>query len=508
MILSPLRFNNSQSFYDFINRLQNSGLVQIVTINDRQKIVRTSSQNLESKFLKANDNNIYFLDDVLNFLHQEPVESLSKLSIRFRDSQHKEVTLAQIKSDLTLCNELQSSKEPVLLMERMNPVLYSSSPFPSLSQLKDILKAKAQYANAPFHDSVKGAKSRLDLILKISLVSKSLMTLTGNEIIPIPTPFQATELITHINKDLLKITIIEEIKLKLYLLNKIEQSTNLQKKAELTRWVDELDANISNIKEIQDNLLKILTDQRDKIQKAKNKFHQIVQNDATLNTIHNKIRDFKNKIQVQEHDLERLESNYKILKPLAVYGVMVGLPVLALVGVIIVSGLLLPAMYFAMALAFISVILITLGLLSQTQLFTNKITDGLTQLQGSIEANFDNTLEQKRYEINHLKSQVGTLEIDVKFASDFVVVEPSLNLSLDNMNLLNNEIEADMQEIEQLEGKDGSQNKKKSTDKVFTSNAGNISLFSRVSKSLPLPDRALHSVRQLSRSNSNVELSM
>ncbi|MBL7481724.1 hypothetical protein [Legionella bononiensis] len=508
MILSPLRFNNSQSFYDFIIRLQNSGLVQIVTINGRQKIVRASLQNLESKFLKANDNNIYFLDDVLEFLHQETAESLSHSSIRFIDSQHKEVTLSQIKSDLTLCNELQGSKEPVLLMERMNPVLYSSSPFPSLDKLEDVLNAKTKYANAPFHDSVKGAKNRLGLILNISLVSKSLMTLTGNEIIPIPTPFQATELITHINKDLLKITIIEEIKLKLYLLNQIEQSTNLQKKAELTRWVDELDVNISNIKEIQHNLSEILTDQRDKIQKAKNKFLQIVHHDATLYTIHNKIRDLKNKIQVQEQDLQRLESNYKILKPLAVYGVMVGLPVLAVAAVIFVSGLLLPTMYFAMALAFISVILITLGLLSQTQLFTNKITDGLTQLQGSIEAKFDNTLEQKRSEINHLKSQVATLEIDVKFASDFVEVEPSLNLSLDNMSLLNNEIEADLQEIEQIEGKDGTQNKKKSDAKLFASNAGNISIFSRVSKSLPLPGRTPPSEHQLSRSNSNVELSM
>ncbi|KTD49274.1 hypothetical protein [Legionella quateirensis] len=505
MILSPLRFNNSQSFYKFIKRLQKSRLLEIETNNGLQKMTSSTSPHLGSKFLKANDNNIYFLDDVFKFLKQESPESINQSSIRFFDLQNNEVTLAQLKSDLTLCTELQWSKEPVLLMERMNPVLYSSSPFPSLGKLEDVLNAKTQYANASFHNSVKSAKNLLDLILNMSLLSKSLLNLTGTEIIPIPAPFQTTQLITHIKKDLLKITLIEEIKLKHYLLNQIELSKDQQKKSELTHWVDELDVNISNIKEIQHNLSKILTNQRDKIQKAKNKYLQIVQNDATLYTIHNKIRDLKNKIQVQEHDLERLESNYTILKPLAVYGVMVGLPVLAVAAVIIVSGIVLPSLYFAIALAFISLILITLGLLSQTQLFTHKFTDGLTQLQGSIEAKFDNTLEQKRSEINHLKSQVGTLEIDVKFASDFVEIEPSLNLSLENINLLNDEIEADLHEIEQIEGTAGTQNKTKSTDRVFTSKAGDVSLFSRGIKSLPL-ERTQNVEPQIRRSNSNAEL--
>ncbi|RUR18396.1 hypothetical protein ELY21_08025 [Legionella sp. km535] len=503
MMLSPIRFKNAQSFYDFLNRLHHSDLIKLVTNNG--KIICPSVPQLASKFIQANDNNIYFRDDIKSFLEQASADEINNTSVRFFDAQNREISLAQIKSDLTLMNELQWSKEPVLLMQRMNSIFYSSTPMPSLGSRKDVLKAKLMYWNEQFRGTVQAAKSHLEFILDLSSISKSLMTITGDEIITVPAPYQGADLIAPLVKDLLKITAIEEIKLKSKLVTEIQQSTNQQKNSELTSWVNELDVNIANVKAIQHYLIQILTEQREKIQKAKNKFHQLVQHDGNGEAIVKKIADLKEKINEQVQALNRLESNYKTLKPLAVFAAVAGLPILAITGVIIVCGLLLPTMYFGAALAFISFSLITFAFITQTRLATNKITDGLTQLQEGIEATFDNTLDQKRTELKQLKRQVSTLELDVQFVSDFGKAEESLNWSLGNITLQISDIEKDLLEIELVEKLDEAQSKEKSSVKLFTTDAGDVTLFSR---SLPLPEREHIHDHQLRRSNSTDGLSM
>ena len=472
MNLEPVRFKNTKDLLSFIDRLYKSGHITLGTKDNQQKITSVSEQ-FNTLFLKSRDGSIYLLEDVQQFVQEASDEDIAATKASFVIAkknkgflpqidallqnlkeargddiasskanstiaeEDKTVTLAQIKADSGLYAQIERDTSLVSSITMINLTIYSYTEFPSLKTIKDIKAAKEVFDNTNVHRGVKSSISGLSIGQSIGSIFISLNKLIFTIAEEYPLPKKVSELFQRTNLDILRLALTQEAKLKAHILTQRALSSNQQEIEELNKWISELDKNNEKTKELLQNIKKFLNNQCDKIKTAQTKYKVLTQNPLSPE----ELLQQKNALLVQaaerKKQLERLEKKeklYNVLKPIAVYGTLIG-PLLLLA-----AGLLTVTLLFIPVLLPLTVLILT-GLVGLTFWFSSDIQD-------RIEDKFSLYNERMAIESN---DDEALIELNMKFVEYFSPIEKDLELCAMEYRAFVETVEADLQEIALLD---------------------------------------------------------
>ena len=470
MILNPLRFKTAQDVDHFIKRLQMSGLISIETKEGQQYISSSSYLTLGKNLLKANENAIYFLDDVQQFLKNASSEEINASTIVFSSSTIQKITLAEIKEHpKNTLSSLQWSAEPLFIIKRLNPAAFSTQPFPVLTTAEDIKKARTVFDNSDLYFAMNMIYNNVKFIEQ--LPPKSLLKETE---MSIPIPSKVVNFINYFNIDILKITLIQEIKLKSHLLNQMNSLKNQQEKDMLNQWIKVIDENNLKTKTLFKLLINFTKYHHDKTEVAKLKYQQIITSDPTLEKTKNQIADLISEAKIQKKQLKKQQSLFNILKPLAVYSLLIGLPIVAfslsLTLLVFLAPVLLPPTLIACGLT-----LLLLGTLMLTTSLGNTLTRGISNIKKSIEEKF--SLEEKLTKIEAIKAEYEVLQSHVNFATEYSKVEKELDATDKENNAIKITLDTNLLEINGIEVTEQLKSDKITPDAASNHSINDVSLF-------------------------------
>lgn len=452
-MLQPIRFKNSQELTQFINRLHTMGLIEINNSKEGHVTIEPAQTSLSAQFLKAEDGNIYFLADVQEFLQHASNEEIQATQINLFTVQKKSVTLAQLKADPGLLENLAVSREISTLILMLNPEIYTLPECTSVTGKEEISSKKQTYNNEALHSQIRLILSYKSLMKSVTDFNHLTHSLNGFKVVGhLPFPFQSADFISQPNKDIFRITIIQEKELKNQLLTALEQCEQQEEKDQLNLWIKEIEINTSKIKEVLQIIKTKLEEHQEMTQKSKEQYQEFTKDDPILEQKKNKIAALKAEIKNQETSLEKQRSLFATLKSVTVVGTFILIGLLATMALVI-TPLIALSLYPVTILTGIIGVGITLLSLSVLLVppLRARLSQGLLWIKNVIENQFDSRITIKETRLNDLKDEENLLNGQVDFCNAYDKLKEQLVGTVIDHGDLIREIESDLHEINDFE---------------------------------------------------------
>lgn len=403
-----------------------------------QFLVVVRSKSSSPSILKATDGNLYLVQDLKKYIDQASAEELGASSITFKSkgSDNKSITLAQIKENLDLIQTL----EPIdwvnsQFISKWNDKLYADVPFPALNTTEEINQAKKLYDNTSITAGTKLSSSMLQFGQDFTEFAQKLSD------IPIVTPIKLTDVINSMQKDFLKITLIQEAKLKLHLLNQRSNLTNQKDIDSVNQWIKEIEENNANTKELLKKIIAFLKHHQTRAKAAKAKYLQF--NPETMKGSKARLDELKEKEQKQQRLVDKLVERERILRNVVANVLFFGLPAVVIIALIVIPAV------FASPLIGLGVMALVLGLSAGAiALFAEKIASFYSTLPHKFNFSLGKSeaeqLEQMSIERNRLAK-------DVYFWNEYNKLDPELREMGGKDDALIEALETDLREIKTFE---------------------------------------------------------
>lgn len=316
MPLSALNFGQPEDFNQFINRLLALGYVDV-----------NGQASLQNKLLQADNQKIYFLDDVQEFLQTASDEEIQSSQIIFQTAQNEPVTLAQMKTEIfaekdspkpnrfssllqklslglfsssdkaeadAYYEKLQYINKYSELIEHLSIGLFSFSPNLSWYSASDVKLSKNEYQNDAFYNAIDVNQMITSFVSSLNLASSD----------KVPSPVNPNEGIDWITKDLLKVTCIQESKLKKHLQNERMKTRDELTLFEIDRWIKEINSHQSQTKKLLVEIREAAQEQLNRINSAHLIYQSHLAEDPEFVKANQKIADLKKKRAALEASLE------------------------------------------------------------------------------------------------------------------------------------------------------------------------------------------------------------
>jgi hypothetical protein len=414
MILQPISFKTPQDITKFLF------------------VLRSSSKR--PSILKAEDGNLYLIEDIKQYMSQASEDELNASRITFKNSENNPITLAQIKANLNLIKDLSTiSWETSQYISSWNDKLYSDSTLPSLKTVDEINNAKKSYNNTKVHVSIGHSKAVIPLLQIASNLSK---ILTGVEV---PNSLRSADFINSMQKDFLKITLIQEAKLKHHLLNQIKGLANQQDVDAINQWIKEIEENNSKTKELLQIVLDSLKNHQRITNAARLKYSQL--SESIIKENEAKIQELKKEEATQLELIDKLEKRERVLHRPTVNGIFFGVPILV-IAALSVSVSLIVTPFIGLVAAVVAV-----GLSAGIAfLFTESLISLYRTLFQKIDLSFLVSSDIKKLE--GMENQRSTLQKDVFFWNEYNKLDAQFRVTGGNHDALIGALESDLKEIE------------------------------------------------------------
>lgn len=412
MKLEPLHFSNVQDFNQLIAHLQELNLIHIHTQDNQQKITSASFQELKKHCFKSSENDIYLLEDIIKYLQETDEKDIRASRIAFITKDDRLITLKQIKADANLLSQLQQPTEMIKFLQVLNLNQYAYVSLPPINTTYEITKTKQFFDNSELFFSIAMQNNSLGLLISMLSYTQAIASLSIHQIITLPKALHYTDSIKF-TIALLEITLKQQIKLKSAILEKRAESKqdNLD---ELNKWIKEINENIAKINLFNQQLLAYCIQYIELAETLKSRFKLITTNDPTLE----KTRKALAKLTAE---IKRIHRN-ELLKSMAVYSVLIGLPLLLLATVSIVIYLFLP-------LTFMMIIPLLLGISLLTLLLTpfiDSLNESISKLYNILDNTFTLLFSAQEHSVIKLQNQVNQLQNDIIIAEGFPKISKEL----------------------------------------------------------------------------------
>ncbi|CEG56134.1 hypothetical protein [Legionella fallonii] len=424
MPLQPIRFKTAQELNDFLDYLET---LNLITLEDGA--VKTTPE-LDKQFIKASDGSIYLLNDLLQFLNEaseeeiaasEPSFFIGNAALIFNTANLKPVTLAQLKADPNLIEQLT----PVNLapiFSSLNPKLYSDDALPSLVGAKNIEEVKKSYNNERLSQLVIKASSSFSSLfpsletLSAASVGSLLPLVSLKKPMLVPFAFKGSDLFPDTLRDIYKITLMQQIKLKYRLLEELEVVPGLEEQQQLKQWIEAIDKENAAIKKLSSTVLEQLEVHTETVKEVQERYAKMLEEDPSGEKLKAEIEAKIKEAKELFDSAKNLEPIFDVLKPILVYSTMVALYVLFLAALIVT--LMLTAIWTA-PIPLLGLTLLAIESIA-APLLAIPLVMGIFELGQLIRNKFDDVLKEKYTKNQELSLEVVSLQVDELFRSTVV----------------------------------------------------------------------------------------
>ncbi len=450
MSLQPIRFNTAQDLNDFLGHLQ---VLNLITLEDGS--IKTTPE-FAKQFVKATDGSIYFLNDVMDYLNEASEEEINTSGLSFLvglipivslpSVEVKSVTLAQIKADPNLVEQLHRVEVIPAFISLLNPNLYSDKPFTALVGKEAIAKARASFTNKKLSEAVIVANSALSTIDNLM----SLVTLLKTSSIPLQR--NSSDFLLNFHQDTYKITLMQQIKLKYRLQKELKFTKDSGDRKLLLQWIGSLNRDNAAIRQLLSRIMDRLQVHNESIKEARIKYAKMLTDDPSFEKLKAEIEAKTKEAKELFESIENTESVFAVLKPILAYGAMISLYLLLLTAVIVAPALIM-ALTATMPLLGLSLVIIeTLSVILLSSLAVEAIID----LGGLIENKLDSVVDEKREQHVKLSKELTELQMDNLFRTVFSQNSTEFIANGSTHDAFIEQIENDLFEIDTLEAEEAS----------------------------------------------------
>lgn len=414
MPLMPIRFKNAQDLNAFLSHLQDLELITLE--NDSVK----TTPELAKQFIKATDGSIYLINDVLNYLKEASEEEINASKLSFFTgavpalsslrNNVTSVTLAQIKADSTLVEQLHTTDIPAAFISVLNPNLYSEKPFTVQVGQDAIAKDRASLSNKKLAEAVTAANTVMEnLDALMGLLKGSTKTSS------LPLPYHSSDFLLELQQDTYKITLMQQIKLKYHLQKQLQFMKDFEEKALVLQWIRTIDRENAAMRQLLSNMITMLKTHNDSAKEARVKYEKMLADDPTLEKLKAELEAKSKEAKELFDSIENSEAVLAVLKPILVYGTMIA-AYLLLMAAIIVTPALIMALTTTMPLLGLSLVIIeTVSVV----LLSALAVDGIFELGQLIENKLDSIVDEKNEQYKKLSEELATLQVDNLFITAY-----------------------------------------------------------------------------------------
>lgn len=423
MTLQAVRFKTREEAHHFIQKY-----VSLRTIDKHSKIPNITKPF--KNFIISTEGFVYFLNDIKNYLTCASEKELKDSNIRFKASDNEIISLSQLKNQSSLFDKIKPSLNTYLLLTKVNLNLFQSKSLPSLNSMKDINEALIQFNTKDFHDLTRRHLSEIELI-KYSLNRTSLERF-----------YSHFKYITSLHKDLLKLTILEEDKLKNHLSNELTKLSNQEEITAVNDWIATIVQNREETLKYFQELSDCLSDIQTFIADKKLRYQRIADNDPTLEKTKEKINRLSAEKIPLESKVQDKENNLIRSQVLAVGGILFApvilLPIVALTLVI------------TLAPAFLMIAAGITALYAIALIVTFSINDTYQKAISAIENLVSKPLDDLKEQLTDLNHTLEYAKEDVIFMQDYPEWHDNFIPQFGNPNHIMKELYSDIRELSQL----------------------------------------------------------
>ena len=450
MPLQPIRFSTAQDLNNFLGHLQ---ALNLITLEDNS--IKTTPE-FAQRFVKATDGSIYFLDDVMEYLNDASEEEINASELSFfvgfvpalllANSDVKSVTLAQIKADSTLVEQLHRMDVPPAFISLLNPNLYSDKPFTVLTGKEAIEKAQASLSNKKLSEAVIAAHSALDTL-------DNLMSLVKwSKTAQIPLQFNSSDILLKLQQDTYKITLMQQIKLKYRLQKELKFTKDFGDRVQLLQWIQTIDSENAAVRRLLSRVIEKLQFHNENVKDARVKYAKMLADDPSSEKLQAEIEAKIKEATELFESIESSESVFAVLKPILLYGTMIALYLLVM-AVVLFAPALIMALTATMPLLGLSLVIIeTVSVI----LLSTLAVDGIIDLGRLIENKLDSVVDEKREQHVKLSEELAELQVDNLFRITFSQNSPEFIINGPEHDAFIEQIENDLLEIDTVEALEAS----------------------------------------------------
>lgn len=407
MSLQAVRFKTPNDIELFINRLKQLGCITIA--NKEGKSFVSCVEQFNNLFIVATNGDTYFVPDLQTFIRKTPKDKLALSSVRFTLGENKVVSLAEIKVNESLIKQVKVTSGFASFLMALNLSYFPLNVPASIETISDVQHIAAVFDN----------KSLSDLLLyntKLMLLKKNFLSFVKvqrkeSEAIILPLPLPLADIFKRMDMDLLKSNLIQEEQLKKYLLAQLKQLKNKDACDELQRLIAKIDDNREKTIKFLQLFSGFLKKQNALIEAANIKYRQITRDDPDLEDCTQLLSELSTQKEKQSRILNRKTSLFNILRPLTVWGGLIGLPISVLIGIVATMAFWAPVhlIPFLVVIGVATAVLMTV--------FFNKLKNALDS--------FFSVYEEQKH-LKNTTDHITDLENELQFAQEYSSIKASL----------------------------------------------------------------------------------
>ena len=411
-MLQAIRFNDPSELNQFILYLEDQNLISIEDKEGTHQIQFITEANC---FLKAKNGDTYLLEAVQKFVDEASDADIKEFADTFLTKEGQEVTLAQLKAQPELFNQLLGDAEFISLLKLLNPSWYENIGQLKFANVEDIEALKALFSNEKLVRNIKFGTSLFNIISSLESINS---TPGEDSFSVIELEFFDQKIVTRkILVDILKLSLLQELTLKFHLLEELKNSRTIEIKQAINEWVQATDDNIQSAKSFLNHSLKLLAKKQASVKTAIGRYELLTEDGFSQESAKLEIEKLQAAIAIKEKKIESKASLLDTLKPVVFFSVALGLPLLTIGLILLMVGLF--ATPAALAITG-SVIALLLGSLLFDAV-ANKIADSIFKPVDKIINYFTDKSENEQKDIVQMQKQVFHLEQDIKLVNDFAI---------------------------------------------------------------------------------------
>lgn len=416
-MLQPIRFNNPDELDDFILLLEDQELVSIEN-KDGAKCIEFSIDS--NPFIKTYNGDTYYLHQVQEFVNQASEAEMEAFADTFMTRERQDITLAQLKAEPDLFNDLLVDTGFMFLLKLLNASLYIKFDPLLFNSVEDVKNLQVLFSNTPLIDYIQHICSlakmgRTGVIALTSLLAGNLGTLIAPDAIS-PT-FQTTSIMM----DVLKSSLIQEIKLKHYLLEELLKKQTIEVAKALEQWIHSIDHNIQWVKYFLKTSLQTYAETHARVITAVGRNELLLEEDFCQSAAQVQIELLRIQIDAKKEKQTRKKDLVDTVKSVVFYGIGVALPLLALTLTFVLVFFMI-SFYAGPLYAPAAILLWTVPaffILFDLSFETEILSTAATKFRTKVDDFFDAKLDVGNSDIAQMNKQVLRLDQDIKLVNEF-----------------------------------------------------------------------------------------
>lgn len=459
MALQPIRFQSAEEINKFLIRLQDMGLL---TVKDSAIVINAlDALQLRKQFLTASDGNLYFINDVAEYLEIASEQELQDVQVSFFIKNQavpgflefhpdesvkalctpkKPLTLAQMKEKPHIVNQLNTALEIPPFLDALNPQYYSADFLPKFENTEQLLNAKIALTNAKLKNCIDKFHEAQELQNKFKIDN-------AEHLVPYPlSMLQSFDYMSKMQKDIYKTTLFQQLRLKFHLTDAMRASKNPEEKVILKQWITELKEDIEANKQLLRSVADAANKHTIQTKEILSKYRALLSEDPQLEGLKARIEAKKAEAQGQNESYISWRQLFAILSPLAKYSALITIfsAIFSLAAFIPVA--LAPVLAFSPLLYLGLMSLITIGWV----LAAYPIANAVISFTNMLEDKFDSVLTEKNNLSFKLARDAVILNVELQIAENYSQQDLESMVDVDHHELIS-ELEADLAAVNEMD---------------------------------------------------------